>query len=228
MSEAATIPVPVNDQEKVKSVVSLSQEYENFDIKTHEDCEFAALTLVDIRKSCKALEARRLEITQPMDVAKKSVMALFKPASDAYDKLEKIMKPKILKYNKDQEKKQAIADAAAAEKARKEREALEAKAKVAKKKGNKEKAEELTQRSVSVVSRAPALAQKVAGVSTQKKWVAEVEDIKKVCAAIAAGDIPSSVIEFKKADLNRFAATWQDTKKFSGLRIFQDSVVRTR
>lgn len=224
-----TAPIPMADQQQVQKVVDLAKEYENFEIATVEDCQYAANILVDLKKNCKALESRRKEITKPMDDAKKSVMALFKPATDALTAVEKMLKPRIAKFQQEQEAKQRQLEAEAREKARKEREKLEARAEKAREKGQVEKADALEEKAMTTVAQTPVAAPtKVSGVSTRKRWVAEVTDVQAVCRGIANGDIPASILEFKQAELNKFASTWQSNKQFDGLNIYQDSIVSTR
>lgn len=220
--------IPSDDQKQISHVVEMADSYRALTIKTAHDCEFAVEVLSKMKAECKTLETRRKEITKPIDDAKKSVMALFKPALDAYAGVEAVLKPKIAQFHREQEQKRRAEQAKAEEAARKAREKLEAKAEKAREKGKEELAISFEMDAMTTVSATPAPASKVAGVATRKTWKAEVLDVKAVCLAIANGDIPVSVLDFKQAELNRFAATWQDNKTFEGLRIYQDTNVAIR
>jgi hypothetical protein len=223
---SATPSIPKNDQKDIQNLVNMVEEYQNFEVATVNDCQEAANILGRAKTRFSDLEARRKEITKPLDDAKKSVMDLFRPATDALASLERIMKPKIAAFQHKQEQLRRQEQAAADEKARKERERLEKRAEAAREKGQEEKAAALEEKAFTTVAAAPATPEvSVTGVSMRKVWKAEVTDVKQLCALIASGEIPPSVIEFKQAELNRLASTWQNSKQFPGLRIFQDSSV---
>ena len=225
MSELS--PIPSDDKANINKVVSLVDEYQNFEIATIEDCEFAADVLTNMRKSCKALEDRRKEITAPMDAAKRSVMDLFKPASEALAKVEKILKPRIAEFHRKEQEAQRKREAEEQERARKAREKAEEKAQKLREEGKVEKAAAVEEKAFSTVAKKVAPT-KVAGASVRKVWKAEVTDAQKLCAAIANGDIPITVLNFKQAELNKLASMYQNSKQFEGLNIYQDAVVATR
>lgn len=61
-------------------------------------------------------------------------------------------------------------------------------------------------------------APKVAGMRTVRRWVGDVLDIREMCADIAAGNLPTTLIEVRTAEMNKLAATWRDAKTFRGVR----------
>lgn len=221
--------VPKDDKEKIQGLVALVDEYRNFPVETAEQCQQAADILSEAKGNHKALEDRRKLITAPLDAAKKSVMDLFRPATDALKDLEAILKPKIGSYHRKIEEQQRKEQAEAEEKARKERERLQQRADAARDKGQHEKADNLDMQAASTVATPPAIAPtKTAGVSVRRVWKAEVVDPIALCKEIAAGNIPPTVLEFKQAELNKIASTWQNNRQFEGLRIYQDSSVASR
>lgn len=225
----ATPAIPNRDQQEIQQVVRLPDLYREMIIKTHDDCQSAADILSEAKEKVKALEDRRKQITKPMDDAKKSVMDLFRPATDALSQLEKVLKPKIAKFHEEQEAARRKAEAEAEEKARREREKLEAKAEKLRDEGKAEQADALEyQAATTVAVTAANTAPKVSGMSVRKTWVAEVTDPVAVCKAIAAGELPPTIIEFKQAELNKVASTWQNTREFPGLNIHQKSTVASR
>lgn len=224
-----TPKIPTKDEKEVQSLVSIVDEYRNFDVTSVDDCQHAADILGKYKTRLNDLEERRKLITKPLDDAKKSVMDLFRPAADAIKTLEGILKPKIVAFQRKQEEEQRRLQAEAEAKARKERERLEKRAEQAREKGQEEKAAALEQQAVTTVAAAPAVVeQKVSGISSRKTWKAKVTDVRALCKAIADGDIPASVIDFKQSELDRFAATWQNSKDFPGIQIYQDTTIATR
>ena len=190
---SATPSIPKNDQKDIQNLVNMVEEYQNFEVATVNDCQEAANILGRAKTRFSDLEARRKEITKPLDDAKKSVMDLFRPATDALASLERIMKPKIAAFQHKQEQLRRQEQAAADEKARKERERLEKRAEAAREKGQEEKAAALEEKAFTTVAAAPATPEvSVTGVSMRKVWKAEVTDVKQLCALIASGEIPPS------------------------------------
>jgi hypothetical protein len=221
--------VQTEDKSEINAIQSLPELYRNFEIVTADHCQQAATVLSDAKKRVAVLEERRKQITKPLDDAKKSVMDLFRPATDACAALERIIKPKIAHYHNEQERIRREAQAKAEEEARKERARLEAQAAKAREKGKEERAEALEIKAATTVAVTPAIAtQKITGASVRKVWSAEVIDVIELCKAIVAGDIPPTVIDFKQSELNRLATTWQNNRAFPGLRISQQSVVMSR
>lgn len=221
--------VPSKDQKEVQNLVTVVDEYRNFDVVTIDDCQHAADVLNKYKARLNDLEERRKLITKPLDDAKKSVMDLFRPAADAFKTLETILKPKIVAFQRKQEEEQRRLQAEAEEKARKERERLEKRAQQAADKGQLEKAAALEEQAATTVAAAPAVIdQKVSGIATRKQWKGKVTSVQELCRAIADGHVPASVVEFKQSELDRFAATWQSSKQFPGLMIYQDSIIATR
>lgn len=221
--------VQTEDKSEISAIQSLPDLYKGFEIVTADHCQQAATVLSNAKKRVAALEERRKLITKPLDDAKKSVLDLFRPATDAYTSLERIIKPKIANYHNEQDRIRREAQAKAEEEARKERAKLEAQAAKAREKGKEERAEALEMKAATTVAVAPIVApQKIVGASVRKVWSAEVTDVIELCKAIVAGEIPPSVVDFKQSELNRLATTWQNNRVFPGLRISQQSVVASR
>ena len=95
--------------------------------------------------------------------------------------------------------------------------------------GKEEQADVIEYKAATTVATAPARkADKVKGASVKKQWVAEVTDPIELCKAIINGELPPSILSFKQSELNKLASTWQNQRKFSGLKIFHKSIVASR
>lgn len=71
---------------------------ENFTIATDEQQEQVMGLLREVKGKFKALEARRTEITGPLNAALRSVNDLFRPPKEKFEDLERLLKAKVAKY----------------------------------------------------------------------------------------------------------------------------------
>ena len=62
----------------------------------------------------------------------------------------------------------------------------------------------------------------VAGETTRTTWKAEVQDVQKLVAAVAAGTVPSAVLEVDMAMLNKLVAVTKDKTNIPGVRAYED------
>lgn len=90
------------------------------------DRELAVEELGTIKATLKGLDERRRTITDPLNAATNAVNALFKPAREALEAAEQVIKGKVLTYDQAEAKRLEDERKAAEEKARKEREAAAA------------------------------------------------------------------------------------------------------
>jgi len=189
--ESNVITVPPISTQEAQNAASEASKYagraNGLVVVDQRSYEAAGKLLGDVKSRMASLEKRRKEITGPLDMAKKSIMNLFRVPMDCLAKIERDLKAKIVKYSDEQEaarlkeeqRLQAIAD----EKARKEREALEKRANKAAEKGNTEKAGMLKEQAEAVSAPVVAVAPKVeapSNISYRDEWYAEVINKSKV------------------------------------------------
>ena len=62
----------------------------------------------------------------------------------------------------------------------------------------------------------------VAGESTRTTWKAEVQDLGKLVAAVAAGAVPIAVLEINMTMLNKLVAVSKDKTNIPGVRAYED------
>lgn len=191
--------------------------------------EAAARYLVDNKAEQKRLDNERRGMVDPLNEVVKKINALYKPVTDMLAQAETIVKRAIGTYQMEEDRKAREAAAAAEEAARKERARLAAQAEKLADKGKVEQAQAKLDQAASTVAVLPTSAPaKVSGLSTGKVWKAEVTDPVLVCKLIAEGVLPPTLVDFKTAELNRVASTWQNTRTFDGLRIYSDVRVASR
>lgn len=189
----------------------------------------AARYLSDNKAEQKRLETERRGMVDPLNEVVKKINGLYKPVTDLLAQAETIVKRAISTYQLEQDRIAREAAAKAEAEARKERERLAAQAERLAEKGKHEQAQAKLEQAASTVAVVPQMEQtKVAGMSTAKVWKAEIIDPVAVCRLIANGELPPTLVEFKTAELNRVASTWQNTRTFDGLRIYSDVRVASK
>ena len=161
----------------------------DFEIRTAEDSGQAQILRAAVNGEIKRLEAERLGITRPLDESKARIMALYrqplsllKDALDAYG-------AKILRYNSEQERIRAEAQAKLDREAAQERARILESAKRAIEKGQENKAQTLEARAAAVV--APIIrtdAPKVAGTQFREVWKFRIRDAGKINAHFTMPD----------------------------------------
>lgn len=66
----------------------------------------------------------------------------------------------------------------------------------------------------------------VKGLATPERWTAEVTDLRQLCAEIAAGRQPVTLVEVRQAAIDALARTWKAEMKIPGLRAKRETGVR--
>lgn len=192
---------------------------EAFVIENPQDFEMAGNELAKIGKSIDAIDAHRKDITRPIDRAKAEIMDKFKPCLALLSDAKQIINRKMLSWRDDQERKRRAEQQKLEDDARKERERLEAEAKKLAKK-NPEKAQEMREQAAQTVAPvvSGATVPAVKGVAVRKAWRAEVVDVKALCAAVAAGTVPTIAVEGNMVFLNEQARSLEEHFNIPGCR----------
>jgi len=199
----------------------------------------AALVLRDISTKAKDLEKRRLDITRPMDAAKKSVMDLFAAPLNALQAAEGALKTAISRYQLKRqqeiaEQQRKLNEAAERERLERERIAEEhrRKAEAADTEAARDRYEKLAaaQEAKAVNIAPPVLAapEKADGVSMRDNWTAEVFDIREVCAAVVRGELSEEAVMANMPYLNGLARALKQGMKFGGVRAVNTPTVAAR
>lgn len=233
MNAQTQIPTTVavskpNEQQLTAQAVDFLDKAKAITVTDQASLEAAATYLRENKTEQKRLDDQRRGMVDPLNGVVKQINALFKPVIETLEQAERIVKGAVSNYQVAEQRRIAQENAAREEAARKERERLERQAARALEQGKAEKAEALQVQAattVAVTAEAPA---KVAGLGMRMAWAAEVTDIREVCRQVADGHIPPTVIDFKQSELNRLAASFQNSREFPGLRITQKPVVSSR
>ena len=181
-----SINVQINtDEVSQQTDVAVLCQNAQITISNQGDYDSASVILKQVKARYNELDKQRKEITKPLDLAKTSVMGLFKNPLELLEKAELFIKQKMISYTAEQERKareeqarlQKLADAEAA----KQKKILDEKIARAEASGKLEKAEELqAQKEMVIPIQAPVVMAQIntpSGVSYRDKWTAQVIDV---------------------------------------------------
>lgn len=220
---------PIQTQEAKEALVVAERmlgEVQSLTITNQPTYDHAADALKHIKTRTKNLEDRRKEITKPLDVAKKSVMELFRKPLIMLVDAERIVKKGMIVYTDEQERirreKEAKLRRQAEAEERRKKEALEKRAKKAEGEGKLDKAEQLREQKEEVSVEAPVLAQTTEtpqGVAYKDRWYAVVIDKAKV---------PIAYLEPNMSALNKFASATKGKVPLAGVEFKSEKIVASR
>jgi len=216
----------VKEQKKTSDVPALCQKAELV-ISNQSDYETASTILQEVKSRYKELDSQRKGITKPIDIAKKTVMELFKTPLELLEKAESKIKSLMIAYTNVQERKareeqarlQKLADAEAA----RQKKILDEKIARAEASGKTEKAEELQMQKETVIPTiAPVVAPQIEtprGVSYRDQWSAEVIDINL---------IPREYLIANISALNKVAQATKGTLAIPGVKFNVEKILTSR
>jgi len=135
----------------------------------------------------------------------------------------------ILNYEREQERIRKEAERKAQELARKEAEDRQiAEAEALEEAGQPEAAEAALIRPVTPHTVNISRPNRPSGISTSKKWRAEVVDLSALVKAVAEGKAPLSYLEANTKKLNQAALAQGDEMNVPGVRVYEDMIVSGR
>ena len=192
-----------------------------YTVTTTEQFQFAADELKNIKAAMKSAEKMRKEATGPLDAAKKTIMDWFRPIEDRYTKAEAMIKGAMLTYQREEERKRQVAEAAAREAARKEQERIDEEAMAAAERAlanhNTETADAIIA-AIPVVQPVPVpvATPKIQGISTRQVWRFRITDAKSV---------PDEYKIINEQMLGNLARSTKGAVKVPGIEFFPEDVM---
>lgn len=189
-------------------------------ITTPEELTTSGALLVEIARQKKAAKASLKTITDPLKEADQAARLLFLPTFQGLDAADDTVRGAVGTYQRAERQKAADAQAIVDAAARREREALADRAASHQEAGREERAEVLEERVAETTAPVVPATPKVAGVSTRVSWKAELEPggLKKLAAAVAAGEQPESLIMANMPALNALAKGSREGMAVPGVR----------
>ena len=230
MENKATIIVePIKTIEATKAnedAIILHDQAQKIVITSQPDYEIAGTLLQKIKGRYKEIEAKRKEITTPLDKTKKLIMDMFKTPLIKLGEAEVGIKRGMLTFEGEQElirkrQEERLRLQAIAEENRKKK-ALEERAKKAEAEGKAEKAEELREKKEEVKVEAVALAprtEKPQGISYREQWNFRIID--GTC-------IPREYLIPNEPMLRKFAIATKGKIPVVGIEFFSEKIVSSR
>jgi hypothetical protein len=181
-------PIDVSkvDQEE-KHAVAVLESANRLTVTTEVEYASTGELLKAVKAKQKELEAERKAITQPLEQAKKAVIALFKKPQEMLIKAENILKKQMIEFQDEQERKRIAEEKRLAEEAAKseakEKAKLEKKAVRLEEKGCTDMAMQARADAEAVHIPAPVLAKetpKVQGIAKKTVWKYKIEDQNQI------------------------------------------------
>lgn len=220
MDEIRTPPLPQDAKALASEAHSMLAQINAIEVRTPDDYQAAAHWLTRIKSQAKALTEKRLEVTRPLDEAKRNVMAWFKGPLDRLATAESGLKRKVADYQAREAEARRKAQAEAEEKARKARERLEARAAKAEASGKVEKALELHMEAAAQHA-APVVPPptKAEGVSTVTRWVFEVTN---------PAEVPREFLTVDEKKIRGVVQALKGETNIPGVRVWPEQSVRAK
>jgi hypothetical protein len=204
----------------VESSNSLAQHYDNFVVTSAAEFSGAGEHLRTIKAQLKTIEEKRLEITRPMDEAKKAVMGFFKPFTDRLSSAEARVKKAMTDWKRDEDARIREEQRKAAEKAKKEEDKLRAQAEAAREKGKNSRAEILEERADMIIpDPIVTSAPKVEGISTRTIWKFRIIDPEK---------IPRTYMTIDEKKIGGVVRALKDGTDIPGIEVYSESCISAR
>jgi hypothetical protein len=185
---------------ETKVVSTLQQTADRLVVSDQSSCQKAADFLNELKARRDDWDAQRKEVTQPMDVAKKAVMSMFKGPASVLTGAINTVDTKILGWTRAEQ-----------ERARKEAEkkAKKEAAKLQKKGATKAEAAQVAEDIVR--TKVEEAKPDINGMKTKTTWAAEVEDLIALAKAVGEGKAPPECIKPNGPFLNGLARLHKDT-----------------
>lgn len=98
-SAAIEGPVKLEVSMKVVEYGEMLDELKGFTITSDEDFKLASEILLQTKKHLKSIEARRKEVTDPLNKALTAIRSWFKPAEETLEQTEAFLKKEIASYS---------------------------------------------------------------------------------------------------------------------------------
>jgi len=200
-------------------------------VTTQDEYEAASETLAGLRGFRKGLEAKRKEMTAPLDQSKKAITEFFRSPIERLENAERHLSRTLSAYYDEVQRKAREAEAAAIAAREKEEAKLRKQAERAEEKGQLTKAVALQNRA-DIAAAAPVVAEVAAPSSSATTvatlWSAEVYDKLALIKAVAAGQASMNLLEANMPAINAIARAEKDTLSIPGVRAVSTRSVRAR
>lgn len=201
-----------------------------FEIVDAETFALAADELKAVKSRLEKLDEQRRAITKPLDSAKAAVMALFRGPTEALEAAEKMLKGKLLDYQRE-EQRRADEDRILREReAQAEREKLLAEANTLEESGKEGEAFAVRMVAYEVVSGPTQTAPvpKVAGISTSETYTFEVVDMTALVQYIATRPELICLMAVDSINMRSYVRSLGSACTLPGVHVSKKRSIRSR
>jgi hypothetical protein len=214
--------IPTDVQNMATEIAKTLGALNALEVSSEGEYREAVDALNAITSKRKTLEEKRLEITRPLDAAKKAIMDFFRAPADVLDKAERVIKGALSAFEvrrrerieaERRELQRKADEAAAAERKRlaAEAERLAAEGRVETAALKIERAETLQAREITTVP-----GEKVKGVSYRTTWNYRIAD---------ADAIPREFMMVDEQKIRRYVSAMKGDTKIAGVEVFTEQHV---
>ena len=220
MSKIEVKPIELDLAKDIESSALTLVSASELTISNNNQYEVATGDLMSVKGRLKALDERRKAITTPLDLAKKSIMDLFRPVVDKLESAEALIKRAIVDYTTKQEVAARQAQFRAEAEAEAKRKELLEKAEKARENGKDVKAAQYEEKAATVV--APIVispVEKQEGIAFKEIWRATV---------IQEQLVPREYLTVDLTKLNRIAMATKGSLKIPGVNFYAEKVVASK
>lgn len=197
----------------------------SWEITDQDSYDLAAAELRAVKTRYKDLEAKRQELTVPLNQVLKGINSLFKPPMEGLEEVERILKRKMIGYTEEVERKRLEAERAAAEAAR----LAEEEAKILAEDIGLE--QDTGEAAILAAAAAPVVevVAKTEGISKIRVTVkARVTDKAALIAAVATRPDLIDILSVNESALNALAKALGHNLKIAGVETYDDKTISAR
>ncbi|MFL5900988.1 MAG: hypothetical protein ACJ75S_07290 [Solirubrobacterales bacterium] len=226
------IPAPPKAEELAKEVAPVVAAAKELKVDSDMMYGEAGEELRNIKSKFKVLEERRKAITGPLDLAKKSVMDLFRAPLESLTEAENIIKKSMLTYSQEQERIRDEENRKQREAHEREQERLRREAEEARQSGDEATASVLEHTSDVMTAAEPVArpAPRAQGIGTVTRWSAEVSD-KRAFIEFCLTDAGAQYFDALQVDmkpLNQLAVALKDNLNIPGVKAVPTAGISAR
>lgn len=226
--DPSPVAIPEQTQALVSTVDEMVSEARAVVVDSPATAQAAALLLTTIAGRKKSLTEKRMELTRPLDEAKRRTIDFFRAPISKLEGAEQTVKGHIAHYSEEQERIAARARAEEEERQRKEAARLQDRAAKAEEKGHTEKAEVLREQAEFAPPPAAPAAPRMDGVHTREVWHAEVVDFGALFEAAISAPYLRTFLEPGMKALNALARQQKGAMAVPGVKAVKETSVAAR
>jgi hypothetical protein len=228
-ADVVTVKAARADDPRLARASAYTAIADDFVVDSEELFEIAGAEVAELARRHDEIEAQRLSIVEPLNVALRNANGVFMPVLRKIEAAKKLLGQRMAEYRERERQRIARENAERERLATVERERIAAEAKAADEAGREEDAFAIRQTAALVSAPVrPTAPPKVPGVAVRQNWSAEVLDLDKLVAWVAANPENVNLLQANPVALKALARAHKDALKVPGVRFFNAGGVAVR